>query len=519
MEERHIVKSAAGMSLMTFISRVFGLMREWLRGYLLGTTGSSDAFALAFLFPNLFRRLVGEGALMAAFVPVISDYRELGSREELEDFTYSFFTLLLFFLLGIVIIALLSAGLLRFFLPQFTKVEGKMELTIKLTRLMFPYILFISLAALSQAILNAHKVFMPSAATPILLNISIISFGLLASGLFTDPAYALGIGVLVGGIIQFFFQWPFLARYGIRYRMRFHFKGQGVQKVLRLMVPGAIGAGVYQINALVSQFIAAFLEEGSVAALRFSLTLIELVLGIFVISLTTVILPVLSEKSSKGDMDGMKDSLRYALRLVFIITLPAFVGLIILRYPLIVMLFRYGQFTDESVNMVAHALLYHATGLMGIGCTRVVVQMFYSMKDTKTPVYVAIGVMAVNIALCLLLSGPLRLGGIALAGSVSAYCNFFALLYLLERRIGRVVDRSVVICLITSLASSLGMGGVLWFGLNRFQLFMAHSRVSNALVTISLIFIGLLVFLLTSLLFRNRDVVDLMKAFWKRLGR
>jgi putative peptidoglycan lipid II flippase len=519
MEERHIVKSAAGMSLMTFVSRVFGLMREWLRGYLLGTTGSSDAFALAFLFPNLLRRLVGEGALMAAFVPIISDYREHYSREELEDFTYSFFTLLLFILLGIVVIALLSAGVLRFFLPEFSKVEGKIELTIKLTRLMFPYILFISLAALSQAILNAHKVFMPSAATPILLNISIISFGLLASEIFSDPAYALGVGVLVGGIVQFFFQWPFLARYGIRFRFRFHFQGRGVKQVLRLMVPGAIGAGVYQINALVSQFIAAFLEEGSVAALRFSLTLIELVLGIFVISLTTVILPVLSEKSSKGDMDGMKESLRYALRLVFIITLPALFGLIILRYPLITMLFRYGRFTEESVDMVARALLYHAIGLVGIGGTRVVVQMFYSMKDTKTPVYVAMGVMVVNIALCLVLSGPLRLGGIALAGSASAYCNFFALLYLLERRIGRVVDRSVISCFLKSLIASLCMGGVLWFGLQRFQQFMALSRVYNALVTISLIVVGLFVFLLISILLRNRDVVDLMRAFRGRLGR
>jgi putative peptidoglycan lipid II flippase len=275
---------------------------------------------------------------------------------------------------------------------------------------------------------------------------------------------------------------------------------------------------VYQINALISQFIAAFLEEGSVAALRFSLTLIELVLGIFVISLTTVILPVLSEKSSKGDMEGMKDSLRYALRLVFIITLPAFIGLIILRNPLITMLFRYGQFTEESVHMVARALLFHSIGLMGIGSTRVVVQMFYSMKDTKTPVYVAAGVMAVNIALCLLLSGPLKLGGIALAGSVSAYCNFFALLYLLERRVGRVVDRGVLVCFLSSLAASLGMGGVLWFGLSRFQAYMIRSRVNNALFTVSLIAVGLLVFLLISMLLRNRDVVELMKAFRKKLG-
>jgi putative peptidoglycan lipid II flippase len=360
MEKDQIVQSAFGMSVVTFVSRILGLMREWLRGYLLGTSGSSDAFALAFLFPNLLRRLVGEGALMAAFVPVISDYLEQQNREKLEDFVYSFFTLLFLILICIVVVALTFAPLLRFFLPEFTKIEGKIELTVALTRLMFPYILFISLAALSQAILNAHKIFIPSATTPVLLNISIISLGFVLGNRLTDPAYALGMGVILGGIIQFFFQWPFLRRRGISYRFRGHFRNEGVRQVLRLMVPGAIGAGVYQINALVSQFIAAFLEEGSVAALRFSLTLVELVLGIFVISLSTVILPVLSEKASRGDLEGMKENLRFALRLVFLITLPATFGLIILRYQIITMLFRYGRFTAQSVDMVAHALLFRS---------------------------------------------------------------------------------------------------------------------------------------------------------------
>jgi putative peptidoglycan lipid II flippase len=201
MERDQIVQTAFGMSIVTFVSRIFGLMREWLRGYLLGTSGSSDAFALAFLFPNLLRRLVGEGALMAAFVPVISDYLEQQNREKLEDFVYSFFTLLFLILVCLVALAVTLAPLLRFFLPEFVNVEGKIRLTVALTRLMFPYILFISLAALSQAILNAHKVFLPSATTPVLLNISIISLGFALGNRLTDPAYALGMGVILGGII------------------------------------------------------------------------------------------------------------------------------------------------------------------------------------------------------------------------------------------------------------------------------------------------------------------------------
>jgi len=513
MENRRIARSAFSISSVTFVSRVFGLVREWLRGYLLGTSGSSDAFTLAFMFPNLMRRLVGEGALMAAFIPVISEYIENRDKRELEDFLYSFFSILLVILLVITAAVVLAAPLLRFFLPQFTKVEGKIELTVLLTRIMFPYLLFISLAALSQGILNAHKIFIPSAVTPILLNISIIFFGLLAGNRFFDPAIALGVGVITGGVIQFFFQWPFLAKRGFSYRLHFNFHSQGVKRVFMLMVPGAIGAGVYQINALVSQFIAAFLEEGTVAALRFSLTLIELVLGIFVISLTTVILPVLSEKSAHDDREGMKDTLRYALRLMFVITMPAMAGLILLRYPIVTMLFRYGRFTADSASLVSYALLFHAAGLPGIGGNRVLVQMFYSMKDTKTPVYVAGASMIINLMLCYYLRYPLRIGGIALAGTVSSYCNLFLLVFLLRRRVGVIMDRTVYISLVKSSTAAAGMGAVILMLYMRLKSIMQMGRSYNAGTTLGLIVVGLFVYIAISILMKNRDITELKKIF------
>jgi len=512
MENRHIARSAFSISSVTFVSRILGLVREWLRGYLLGTSGSSDAFALAFMFPNLMRRLVGEGALMAAFVPVTSEYIENKQKQELEEFLYSFFSILLVILIVITAAVILAAPLLRFFLPQFTKVEGKIELTVLLTRIMFPYMLFISLAALSQGILNANKVFIPSAVTPILLNISIIGFGIFAGKRFADPAIALGIGVITGGIVQFFFQWPFLAKMGIRYRLHFNFHSQGVKRVFMLMVPGAVGAGVYQINALVSQFIAAFLEEGTVAALRFSLTLIELILGIFVISLTTVILPVLSEKSARNDMDGMKDILRYALRLMFLITMPAMVGLIILRYPIVTMLFRYGRFTAESASLVSYALLFHAAGLPGIGGNRVLVQMFYSMKDTKTPVYVAGAAMVINLLLCYYLRYPLRIGGIALAGTVSSYSTLFLLLLLLRRRVGVFMNR-LYISFMKSSVAAVCMGAVILLIYSPLKSVMQMGRSYNAGITLGLIAIGLCVYIAVSVLIKNRDITELKKIF------
>jgi len=511
MNNRHIAKSAFYMSMVTFTSRLFGLAREWLRGYLLGTTSSSDAYTIAFMFPNLLRRLVGEGALTAAFIPVFSDYLSKGNKDELDEFVKSFFTVLLLFLIVLVAIVLLFAPLLRYVLPEFTKIPGKIELTIILTRIMFPYILFISLAALSQAILNSFKVFVPSATTPILLNISIITLGFALARKFYNPSLALAVGVIFGGILQFSFQLPFLNKYGIKYGFAFDIKNPGVKRVIMLMLPGAIGAGVYQINALVSQIIAAFLEEGSVAALRFSNTLVELVLGVFVISISTVILPALSEKSSQGDREGMKENLSFALKLVFLVTLPSMVGLIILRKPIVSMLFRYGKFTQASVEMVSYALIFHSLGISGTGASRIVVQMFYSMKDTKTPVYIATVAMAINLVLCYFLSFPLKLGGIALAGSVSSYSNYLLLWLLLRKKMGRIADRSVLPSFVKSFLSSILMGVIVFIGYSFLRNFMDISRYYNAIATLLLLAGAVISYVIFNIVLKNREIIELMK--------
>jgi putative peptidoglycan lipid II flippase len=505
------------LSAVTFVSRLFGLMREWVRGYLLGTSGSSDAFALAFMFPNLMRRLVGEGALIAAFVPVISDYKEDGDAERMNDFLYSFFTAFSLLLLVLTGLALLAAPLLRYVLPEFTKVVGKIELTVLLTRLMFPYMIFISLAALLQGILNVYKVFIPSAVTPILLNIAIIAFGLLVGGYVSDPSVALGYGVLVGGTIQLLFQWPFVFSRGIRVRFRFDFQNEGVRKVFGLMLPAALGAGVNQFNALISQFITATLQEGSVAALRFSITMIEMVLGIFVISITTVILPLLSEKSSQGDLAGMKSKLLFALRLVFLVTLPAGAGLFILRTPLIGMLFRYGRFTQQSVDLVSRALLFHSLGLAGIGANRVLIQMFYSLKDTRTPVYLALVTMALNIGLAVFLKGPLQIGGIALAGTISSYCYLFLLQHFIRRKVGGIFDRRLLLSVVKSLAASVCMAVGLSLVMRMAEDVMARGRLENGLITLGLILLGIVIFIGVSVILKNGDIVELRRIIREKL--
>lgn len=514
MDNRKITRSALSMSIVTFISRIFGLIREWLKGFLLGTSTGSDAFTLAFMFPNLLRRLVGEGAMIAAFVPVFSGFLKERNEKEVHEFVNSFFTMLFLVLAAAVALIVALAPLLRYLLPEFSKVEGKIELTVFLTRLMFPYILFISLAALNQGILNSYQQFIPSAATPILLNISIIATGLLLGLRMENPSKALGIGVLIGGALQFFFQLPFLKSRGIRYRFCFQFKNQGVRSVFLLMIPASIGAGVYQINALISQIIAASLPEGSVAALRFSNVLVELVLGVFIISISTVILPTLSQRSLHADLEGMKQSLAFALRLVFFITFPATFGLMLLRYPIVRMLFEYRRFTEESTSLVAYALLFHSIGLPGIGGTRVAVQMFYSMKDTKTPVYVATLSMGMNIFLCFLLKQRLLHGGIALAGSLASFFHFFLLLSLLRRRIGRIIDREVILSLMKTFIASVCMSFGLWFLLNIFSSMM-NLKTANALFTLLLLLVGTALFLFINMFLKNRVLRELLMAMRK----
>jgi len=383
---------------------------------------------------------------------------------------------------------------------------------------MFPYILFISLAALTQSILNTYKIFVPSAMTPILLNISIISIGFLLWTRLPDPAFALGIGVIAGGALQLFFPMFFLRKRGVRYRFSLGFKDPGVRRVVALMLPATIGAGVYQINTLVSEFIAATLEEGSVAALRFSNVLVEVVLGGFVISLATVMLPALSERSSKGDMGGMKESLSFALRIAFLITLPAAFGLFVLRHPIIRMLFRYGEFSEKSAQMVAYALAFHVIGLCGTGGARVVVQMFFSMKDTRTPVMVAGISMASNLLLCYYLSKPLKLGGIALAGALSVYIDFVLLTVILERRVGRIVDREIVVSFLKSLVSSALMAAALYSLLVTFDDAMAASRLSNAGLTILFLFVGAGLFFFFNLTLKNNDILRLKNLIAEKLG-
>ncbi len=454
------------MTAMTLLSRVLGLVREQVRALYLGTGAASDAFGLATMLPNLFRRLFAEGAMTAAFIPVLVENLEKGKATLTREFLSKFVTFL-----SCVAVLFSIAGMLAtpwivetFFSSEFSKIDGKVDLTIALTEWMWPYLAFISIAAVFQAILNAHKIFGPSAFTPVLLNLAIIICGVALSEVFDDPAYGLVVGFLIGGIVQAAFQLPYIWRWTTsRFSIDFRFRHPQVRRVLIIMVPGVFAAGIYQINVFVSQLIASGLEGGSIASLQYGIRLQELVLGLFVVSIAQVILPTLSQQTARGDDDGLKDTLRYATGLMGYVTLPATAGLILIGPELVRLLFQFGEFGEESVRMTVVALNFYAAGLFVIAAARIYQQAFYAYKDLKTPTAVAFVTMVANIALCLVLSEPLSHGGIALAGSLSAGIGAVLLFWLLRRRLGplgglQMTSRLLRVALATALMASAVVG-------------------------------------------------------------
>lgn len=431
-----VLRSAFFMTLLTFLSRMLGLVREQVRGYYLGTGMGSDAFGLASAIPNLFRRLLAEGAMTAAFVPVFSDYVKKDNRRELGEFLSSFLSL---FTVLLVVVTLggmaLSPWLIHtFFSTGFGQVEGKVALTIALTEWMFPYLFLVSLAAIIQAVLNSFKIFSPSAFTPVLLNLCIILGTIALHDRFEDPSYAMAAGFLLGGFLQLAFQIPWFIARKIPLRLSFRWNHPGVRELLRIFTPGAFAAGIYQVNVFVSEMIASSLSQGSIAALQYSIRLQELVLGVFVISMTTVILPTLSGQRASGDKAAFNDTNRFALRILALVTLPATVGLILLRVPIVALLFQHGAFDARSTGLTSLAVLFHSLGIYFIAMSRSLNQTFYAMKDLKTPMVIALVSMLVNIAGCLVLTIPLEHGGIALANSLSALVSTLLAFFWLSRR-------------------------------------------------------------------------------------
>jgi putative peptidoglycan lipid II flippase len=513
-EHNHrLVRSTLAVSGPTFLSRIFGYIRDLIQAFYMGTGRGMDAFTIAYTIPNLLRRLTGEGAMTAAFIPVFTQLKKEKSREELWRFAHVFFFNLSLIMAVITVLGIIfSPILVRFLSIGFKDIAGKWDLTVALTRIMFPYTFLVSLAALAMAILNSfHKFFVP-AFTPVLFNLSIITVAVVFASRAEEPSFVFAAGVVVGGVFQLAFQLPFLWRQGMRFKPIFSFSHPAVRKVGKLMIPGIFGAGLYQINFAISRMIASLLEEGSVSALYYAARVQELTLGLFSIALSIALLPTFSDLAASQDINGMKRTLIYSFRLIFIVTFPAMVGLLILNRPIIQVLFQRGEFNEQSTVMSASCLFFFAMSLPFISGVRIMAPAFYSLKDIKTPVFVAAFIMVVYISLSFLLMDPLRAGGIALALSIASVCNFVMLFYLLERKIGRIKKKRILTAAFKSASCSAGMGLLVWYFIKHFD-FGRLIFIQRLGVLAAAIILGIGVYILLNLLFGRSDLKSLRNAF------
>jgi putative peptidoglycan lipid II flippase len=469
-EHGHLLKSASLISAFTLLSRILGYVRDSRIAFLLGAGTAADAFTTAYRIPNLLRRLVGEGAVSAAFIPVFTRYIAENREEDGWEFANTMLTAITIFLTILTIAGiLLSPLIVRLFASGFADTPGKLELTSVLNRIMFPYIFLISLSALSMGVLNSFHRFGAPAFAPIALNLSMVVFSFFG-GLFGDVTRTLAVGVVAGGVLQLAIQVPVVLKLGWKISFKVNFNHPGVQQVAKLMVPVIFGVGIVQVNVLVGTQFASYLAEGSVTAIYIADRVMEFVLGVYAVAVSTAILPLLSRQAALRQMDELKTTLNFATRLILFITLPATAGLILLRREIIEVLFQHGGFTAASTALTAWPLPFFAVGLSAFSMVKVIVPAFYALQDTRTPVKVALAAMILNIGLNFVFIRPLQNGGPALATSSSAFFSSLALLVIFYRRYGsfdvRGIGRSVAKFAVASLALAAVVYGIIhWPGL------------------------------------------------------
>jgi len=505
---KSIAKSAGIIGFATLCSRLLGFARDIVIARLFGVYVYAQAFVIAFRIPNLFRDLVGEGATNAAFVPVFSEYALKHSKEEFWELANVVLNLLLVIVAAITVLGILFSPLIvRLIAPGFILDPHKLETTIKLNRIIFPYILLVSLAAYSMGILNSLGHFSVPAFAPCLLNISIIVFALL----FGEGIKGLSLGVLVGGILQLAIQIPVIYKKGFRLTPFKKFKHPQALIIGKLMLPRLLSSCIYQLNNFVDSIfgsLAWIVGEGGVAVLYFAYRLILFPLGIFSTALSQAILPTFSTQALEDNHERLKQTLTFGLRATFFVMLPASLGFMVLAHPIISTLFGGGRFDFYSAKITGDALFFYSIGLFAYAATKILQSCFFGLKDTVTPTKVAALALALNIILNSLLMFPLKIGGLALATSISGIISCLILFFILKKRLKPFNSKIIFNSFLKILLASLAMGLVCYFvsgiSLNKYlNLFLA-------------ILCGVLSYILFCFIFRVSEMRELWQWLLKR---
>lgn len=426
-----MVREGGKLSLLTLASRVLGLVREMTRAAFLGTGALADAFTVAFNLPNFLRRLFAENSMSAAFIPTFSAHLAEGDDKKTREFLSATFTIL-------VVAVSLTVALGIACTPLIVKLFGSEPVeTAVLTRIMFPFLALVSISAFLQGILNSIGIFVPSGAAPVAFNVVFIVLPYLIAGPAGNAARAMAIGVIIGGLLQALIQLPAVLKAGWGFGfigLRRALANPGMRKVMSLIGPTILGMAAYQVNILVSTSLASNAGTGAVSSLQYSLRLQEFVLGIFVVSAGTVLLPNLAGSFASGRHGEFSLNLGKGLKAMLLVTLPVAAFSLVAGKDIVSLLFKAREFGDESVRMTTAAFSFHMLGLVFVAMNRVMAPAFYACGDTKTPTKAGLISFAVNIAAAFLFVGPLHGAGIALALSFAAAVNTGVLLWYLGRK-------------------------------------------------------------------------------------
>ncbi len=490
----NLLRSAAVVSSMTLISRVSGLFQSIFLAYFLGADAAADAFFVAFRLPNLLRRFTAEGTMTAAFLPTLTEIEAREGEASMKRAAARFLGTLALLLSGLAVLAILAMGaivgvlllgrlhphaswgaelrLLLGILGGSVPTPPEMALTMRLGRVMFPYLVLVSVTAGLAALLNLRDRFALAASVSTFWNIAFITFGWVAimaerragRGSPEHVALICSVAVLVGGVVQLALLWPAVRRLGFGLDLGLHLRDPAVRLTLRRMGPGLLAAGIYPINTLLSTMLASRLPYGAQTVLFNSGMMGEMVLGVFAMGLATASLPVLARQAEAGALDAMRASLGSALRATALLAIPASVGMAVLAGPIVVLIFERGRYGPEAAAWTAGTVVFQCVGLLFAASQRIGTQALYALKDYRGPVFAALAALLANVTLSLALLGPLGTRGLALATGLSSLIGMLCLVVILERRLGQLPTASVLAAWGRMAGAAAVMGLAAWTG-------------------------------------------------------
>ncbi len=521
MSTKKIAKSASIVSLITMLSRILGYIRDAICAALLGVGFVSDAFFIAFRIPNLLRNLLAEGALSSAFIPVFTEYLQKKEKKDILSLVSNVFTVLSIILVILCLLGIIFAPLIvHIIAPGFSSDTKKFELTVNLTRFLFPFIFLISIAALFMGILNSLKKFSLPAFAPVILNISMIFSGIFICPLLgktpEKQVYGWVIGILLGAILEIIIQWIPTIKYGINLKFFINLYDSGLRKIGKLMLPATLAQSVTQINILVNTILASLLVEGSVTYLYYGNRLMQLPLGVFGVAIATVSFPYISSYAASGNMLDLRNTISSSLRQAFFIVIPASIGIIFLSKEINTLLFYYGRFSYHDAIETAKVSIAYSIAIFAFSGIKILTQVFYAIDKASTAVKISIFSMILNIILCIILMIPFKYIGLAFATSLAGIVNFIFLYIYIIKFVGNINTKNDLIFTLKITFISLIMGLIVMF----FASYMTNtfntdfSRKINGLIVFISITAGIIIYFLLLYLFKIKEiktVIDILK--------